>query len=204
LTPAKTYNNLFDAHPPFQIDGNFGAVSGVNEMLLQSQNNELQFLPALPTVWSTGNIKGLRARKGFVVDEITWSGNKLTQATVTSLFGDTLRLRYGTITKTHLTKAGGKYVFDASLVLKSSTVTDIESAEEVRGIKVYPNPFSASGLYINKSGLFRYKITDMSGVVMEQGQGQNSQLVGAQLSSGVYLLSIENEGVESTHKIIRE
>ncbi|WP_051312828.1 glycosyl hydrolase family 95 catalytic domain-containing protein [Sporocytophaga myxococcoides] len=118
LTPDKTYNNLFDAHPPFQIDGNFGAVSGINEMLLQSQNNELQFLPALPSAWPTGYIKGLRARKGFLVDDITWNSGKLTQTTVTSLLGDTLRVRYGNITKTYLTKPGEKYVLDASLNIK--------------------------------------------------------------------------------------
>ncbi|MBC7390545.1 MAG: glycoside hydrolase N-terminal domain-containing protein [Opitutaceae bacterium] len=204
LTPAKTYNNLFDAHPPFQIDGNFGAVSGINEMLLQSQNNELQFLPSLPSIWPTGYIKGLRARKGFMVDEITWNTGKLSQASVTSLFGDTLRLRYGAITKTYLTKAGTKYVFDASLDLKSSTITGNELLEEISGVKVFPNPFSAGGLQINKSGSFQYKITDMSGVVMEQGQGQNQQLIGTQLGSGIYFLTLEIEGVVTTYKIIRQ
>lgn len=123
LTPARTYNNLFDAHPPFQIDGNFGAVSGVNEMLLQSQNNELEFLPALPTLWPKGFIKGLKARKGFLVDEIKWGSSKLSQATVTSLKGDTLRLRYGNITKTYPTKIGETYVFDASLNLAGNTTS---------------------------------------------------------------------------------
>lgn len=117
LTPAKTYNNLFDAHPPFQIDGNFGAVSGVNEMLVQSQNNEIQFLPALPTTWPAGFIKGIRARGGFEIDSLFWSGSKLDGVTLTSLLGEPLNVRYGTNTKTYLTVAGQKYKLDGQLNL---------------------------------------------------------------------------------------
>ena len=117
LTPAKTYNNLFDAHPPFQIDGNFGAVSGVNEMLLQSQNNEIQFLPALPSVWPTGYITGIRARNGFIVDSLFWSGSKLGGVTLTSHLGETLNVRYGAVTKSYPTVAGMTYKLDAQLNL---------------------------------------------------------------------------------------
>jgi alpha-L-fucosidase 2 len=115
LTPEKTYNNLFDAHPPFQIDGNFGAVSGVNEMLLQSQNGEIEFLPALPSVWSTGNISGLRARGGFIVDSLEWENGNLQQAVVTSEYGETLTVRTGDLIKTIQTDAGNSYVFDSEL-----------------------------------------------------------------------------------------
>jgi alpha-L-fucosidase 2 len=100
-----TYPNLFDAHPPFQIDGNFGGTAGIAEMLLQSHLGEIHLLPALPDAWKAGFILGLRARGGFTVDQ-QWKNGKLKKAVIYPDYNGEARIRYGEKTITLRVTAG--------------------------------------------------------------------------------------------------
>ncbi|NJB82190.1 alpha-L-fucosidase 2 [Wenyingzhuangia aestuarii] len=105
LQRKSTLPNLLDVHPPFQIDGNFGVVSGITEMLMQSHNDEIHLLPALPTAWATGSIKGIVAKKGFEID-MKWEQGKLKHLVVISKLGNPLTIRHNNVVKTLNTTKG--------------------------------------------------------------------------------------------------
>lgn len=108
LLKNGTADNLWDIHPPFQIDGNFGGTAGVTEMLLQSHAGCLDLLPSLPDAWAKGSIKGLRARGNFGVD-LAWDGGKLTQARITANVGGMCHIRYGELKLSLRTEKGKTY-----------------------------------------------------------------------------------------------
>ncbi len=118
LLRKSTLNNLFDNHPPFQIDGNFGGTAGITEMLLQSHTGKVELLPALPVAWPAGYIHGIMARGGFVVN-IDWDNGILDKAEILSLNGNPLRLYYnGKEINIEKTEKGKTYTFGSDLTIK--------------------------------------------------------------------------------------
>lgn len=115
LLRKSTQPNLFDTHPPFQIDGNFGCTAGIAEMLLQSQEGELNLLPALPQAWKDGSVRGLVARGGLEVD-LEWNGHRLADVGIRASQSGDVRLRYGEQTRTVTVEAGKDARFDGNLL----------------------------------------------------------------------------------------
>lgn len=114
LLKKSTLPNLFDNHPPFQIDGNFGATAGITEMLLQSHAGEIEILPALPQAWQKGHIRGICARGGFEIS-IHWENGRATKIELLSKLGTSCKLRNGHAVKVFNTVKGQRYVFDGEL-----------------------------------------------------------------------------------------
>ncbi|MBQ6042150.1 MAG: glycoside hydrolase N-terminal domain-containing protein [Oscillospiraceae bacterium] len=114
---GRLYDNLWDAHPPFQIDGNFGFTSGIAEMLLQSHDDVIKLLPAMPEQWATGHANGLCARGGFTVTKMEWKNGQLTGAEILSKSGNTCTVSYQGETVSFPTEAGKTYQLDGDLNL---------------------------------------------------------------------------------------
>ena len=157
VTPGSrgggTYNNLFDAHPPFQIDGNFGCTSGITEMLMQSANGEVHLLPALPDVWPAGTVTGIRAIGGFEISEMIWKDGKIVKLVVKSTIGGNLRLRTPNAVKANgLVKASGKNKNEFYFVEATPPAIIFEKAKldapALKETLVYDLPTSAGKTYI--------------------------------------------------------
>ena len=110
LGPQRTYPNMFDAHPPFQIDGNFGGAAGILEMLVQSWGGEIRLLPALPTAWPDGVVRGIRARGAVSVD-MAWRARKVHWLELRGPANGSVNLRRGEALETVRLDGRGKYRF---------------------------------------------------------------------------------------------
>ncbi len=217
------YENLFDAHPPFQIDGNFGSSAGMAEMLMQSHTDTIDILPALPTAWPTGSIHGLKAVGNFEVD-IDWSTGKATKAVVKSLSGKELRLAYTEIAKCEIkdksgnvitpvfkgtncaiipTEINGEYTFTFN---KANT-----AVEKIKGndlFSIYPNPVENGILNIKQNvgeevNVSIYNIIGQQ--VLSRKMSENVlSLDVSSLSPGIYTIKVGNGKVESTRKFIKK
>ncbi len=150
-----TYNNLFDAHPPFQIDGNFGCTSGITEMLMQSADGVIDLLPALPDAWPEGSVDGLRARGGFEILSLKWKDGRIVKAVLKSGLGGNLRLRVPNEIKTDtqgLVEAAGvnTNIFYQTNDIPKPVISEKATiaSPDLRMTYTYDFPTRAGGKYI--------------------------------------------------------
>ena len=151
-----TYPNMFDAHPPFQIDGNFGFTSGLTQMLLQSDDGAIFVLPALPDVWKNGSINGLRARGGFEIEAMEWKDGEISTLVIKSNLGGNCRIRSYTKltansnTDLKLAKGENRNPFYTTPLIKEPLISDKATLEKVnlKNTYVYDIETKAGEKYI--------------------------------------------------------
>lgn len=141
-----TYPNLFDAHPPFQIDGNFGCTAGITEMLMQSYDGDIHLLPALPSAWLSGSIKGMIARGGFIIN-MDWDKGKITNLTITSKLGGNCRLRLPDALK------GVGFILKPAIGINSNPLYTVNAIKK----PLIVNPSALKGLTFQPTKLFDFE-----------------------------------------------
>ncbi len=215
LLKNGTANNLWDMHPPFQIDGNFGGTAGVSELFLQSQADSLYLLPALPSKWTEGYITGLLARGNFEVD-IYYSDNKLDYAVILSNKGEECRVRYDGKVLVFPTEAGQTYKVTYNRVTDQLTYDDLSRVESLElnldeVVKIIPNPnngdfwVSVQGAHKGNLNLTIYSLAGdkLNEVAVEKENISSIEVpFSYDLASGCYLLSVQGNGFATSRKFL--
>lgn len=207
------YYNLYDAHAPFQIDGNFGSCAGIAEMLLQSQTDTLQLLPALPSTWPNGHINGLKAVGNFEVNQ-AWENSKLTTATIKSVCGMPCAIQYPGIADRKITDEAGnevayKVINDNSIVIETTeagaTYTiDMSSATSIKDVKKqlkrlgFTIARNGDLITVKGEGLKKIEAYDAAGRLL--GTSGTSTI---RVQKGISLIKLQSvDGTTETHKIL--
>lgn len=215
LLKNGTADNMWDLHPPFQIDGNFGGTAGVSELFVQSHNGLIHLLPALPSSWTDGKITGLRTRGNFEVDVI-YAGGKLDHAVIRSNAGEPCKVYYAGKEVDFETQQGGVYTVtynSADDTLKvdsnSSDISGIE-ADGDNGFVITPNPNNGSfTLSVNGSSddTLDVKIFSLSGQVIKEARMANnghqaSMNFSLGTSKGMYLVNVTGPSTDLSQRLI--
>lgn len=212
LLKNGTADNMWDLHPPFQIDGNFGGTAGVSELFLQSHNGMLHLLPALPSKWTDGHIKGLRTRGNFEVD-VEYAGGKLVKATVVSNAGEHCKVYYDGKEKEFDTVEGATYVVRYDSAKDELAVDDLSAVTEVGfgGASALEVVENGSTLHVtvkgSATGAVRLDVLNVNGQCLKSlnlNKCDESATATLQLpaASGVYFIHAEGDFINATRKIM--
>ncbi len=213
LLKEGTLDNMWDTHPPFQIDGNFGGTAGIAELFLQSQMDTLYILPALPSEWKEGSITGLLARGNFTVD-IYYTNNQLDYALVTSNMGEECRIRYNGQKMAFPTVKGEQYRITMENGELKSEITGIRPSvsESVKGgkVKVFPNPNEGT-FTVQINGAARGEINlavfstlgqQIENITINKESDSIDIPFNCNVNSGSYVVKVNGKGINETQKFL--
>ena len=212
LLKDGTADNMWDLHPPFQIDGNFGGTAGVSELFLQSHNGVIHLLPALPSTWTDGKICGLRTRGNFEVD-VYYAGGKLDRAVITSNAGEHCKVYYDGKEKEFDTVEGGVYTVTYDSVNVELKVEDYSAIDAIEAVSANSVSVGQEGETIRLTisgpvmGNLVAELVNISGqrvktLPVNKTSDSVSAVMSAALTPGIYFLHVEGQGLNQTEKVV--